>query len=560
MSYSICRIAKVKAGGVTGIQIHDRREKGVSHTNEDIDWSKTNENVDLLEQQERFRTVVNNRIGELNLDRALRKDATVMCQCLVTSDSTFFDKMSRDEQLEYFKKSYEFIENRYGKENMVSATVHFDEKTPHMHVNFVPVTQDGRLSAKDLFGPKDLRKLQDDYNRHCRENGYDLERGKLDSDRKHLSVEEYKVETKYAELKEKKTELERLETVDKTVSLKAEKGKLMYDTKEVEAIKDQNRALKLENRNQRDEIQVLNNKVERLENRLVKTEKELEGTKPHLERLKDLESENKELQAYVQKRPDLQEKMKSFENQKNNAYAYGKAMVVQKDKYMTANTERRKSIEESHTLEKDIKKCDSYVSDLRHRQGQINASVGRLNALQGQLEQTTGLFKGKERKALQEQIEREKGSLQSQTEKLKLEYSVEPSAIDQKIQHIENLKGDLSRKKIGQIEYTNQQEVVMVKAVKDYKYYNAMSETQEPGFREISTRCDAGVELPDYNAKAQFITKKEDKAEILERMEQQHPNNAIKCRELFDQQAQQEQAKAVQRAIEKTLSKGGMER
>lgn len=560
MSYSICRIAKVKAGGVTGIQIHDRREKDVSHTNEDIDWSKTHENVDLLEQQERFRTVVNNRIGELNLDRALRKDATVMCQCMVTSDSTFFDKMSRDEQLEYFKKSYDFIEKRYGKENMVSATVHFDEKTPHMHVNFVPVTQDGRLSAKDLFSPKDLRKLQDDYNRHCRENGYDLERGKMDSDRKHLSVEEYKIETKYAELKEKKAELERLETVDKTVSLRAEKGKLMYDTKEVEAIKDQNRALKLENRNQRDEIQSLNNKVERLENRLVKAEKEIEGTKPRLERLKDLESENRELQSYVQKRPDLSEKMASFERQKKNAYDYGKAMVVQKDKYMTANMERRKSIEETHTLEKDIRKCDTYVDDLRHRQGQINASEGRLNALQGQLEQTTGLFKGKERKALQEQIEREKSSLQSQTEKLKLEYSVEPSAIDQKIQHIENLKVDLSRKKLGQIEYTNQQEAVMGKAVKDYKYYKAMSETQEPGFREISTRHDARVELPDYNAKAQFVTTKEDRKEILERMEQQHPNNAIKCRELFDQQAQQEQAKAMQKAIEKTLSRGGMER
>jgi len=51
MSYSICRIAKVKASGVTGIQIHDRREKeSVSHTNKDIDWSKTHENVDLLEQ------------------------------------------------------------------------------------------------------------------------------------------------------------------------------------------------------------------------------------------------------------------------------------------------------------------------------------------------------------------------------------------------------------------------------------------------------------------------------------------------------------------------------
>lgn len=106
MSYSICRIAKVKASGVTGIQIHDRREKeSVSHTNKDIDWSKTHENVDLLEQHERFRTVISDRIAELNLPRAIRKDATVMTQCLVTSDSAFFDKMPREEQTDYFRKS-----------------------------------------------------------------------------------------------------------------------------------------------------------------------------------------------------------------------------------------------------------------------------------------------------------------------------------------------------------------------------------------------------------------------------------------------------------------------
>ena len=215
MSFSICRIAKVKAGGVTGIQIHDRREKeSVSHTNKDIDWSKTHENVDLLEQRERFRTVISGRIAELNLPRAIRKDATVMSQCLVTSDSAFFDKMSRVEQTDYFRKSLDFIEKRYGKENMVSATIHYDEQTPHMHVNFVPVTADGRLSARDLFSPGKLRKLQDDYNRTCRENGYDLERGELHSKREHLDVEEYKVSTRYDALKVKQTELERLEDID----------------------------------------------------------------------------------------------------------------------------------------------------------------------------------------------------------------------------------------------------------------------------------------------------------------------------------------------------------
>ncbi len=227
MSFSICRIAKIKLSGVTGIQIHDRREKeGVSHTNKDIDWSKTGNNVNLLEQQEKFRTVVKNRIEELNLNRAVRKDATVMVQCLITSDSTFFDKMNKDQQVEFFKKSYDFIKDRYGKKNMVSATIHFDERTPHMHVNFVPVTEDGRLSARDLFSPKQLRELQDDFNKYINDKGYNLERGKLDSKKKHLSVEEYKLETKFEELKNKENELDK-----KIKDLESERDTVRNDLK-----------------------------------------------------------------------------------------------------------------------------------------------------------------------------------------------------------------------------------------------------------------------------------------------------------------------------------------
>lgn len=239
MSFSICRIAKIKSSGVTGIQIHDRREMGVSHTNEDIDWSRTNENIDLLDQKEKFRTAVKNRIDELNLKRAPRKDATVMVQCLITSDKAFFEKMNKEEQVEFFKKSYDFIKDRYGKENMVSATIHFDESTPHMHVNFVPVTEDGRLSARDLFSPKQLRELQDDFNKYINDKGYDLDRGKKDSKRKHLKVEEYKLETRFAELKRKENEInnEMLKLEEEHKSLKNEINALKNDFEELSKVK-----------------------------------------------------------------------------------------------------------------------------------------------------------------------------------------------------------------------------------------------------------------------------------------------------------------------------------
>ncbi len=146
-----------------------------------------------------------------------------------------------------------------------------------MHVNFVPVTQDGRLSAKDLFGPKDLRKLQDDFNRCCKEHGYDLKRGEIGSDREHLSVEAYKVETRYEELKVKIAELDRVEEIDKKVHLDIEKGKIGYATKDVNALKDQNRALKVETHHKDKEIGNLKQEVSVLQNRLSKAQNEFKS-------------------------------------------------------------------------------------------------------------------------------------------------------------------------------------------------------------------------------------------------------------------------------------------
>ena len=101
------------------------------------------------------------------------------------------------------------MKDRYGEKNIVAATVHYDETTPHMHYYMVPVTPDGRLSAKDIFTPAELKRLQTDYHQHMKNLGFDLERGKP-SDRKHLSVQELKqqtVEKAKAELKKEMEEV-----------------------------------------------------------------------------------------------------------------------------------------------------------------------------------------------------------------------------------------------------------------------------------------------------------------------------------------------------------------
>lgn len=226
MSYGIVRVQKMTSGSVKGIEIHDRREKGKSHTNPDIDFSQSEQNYDLHPaQHENFYQAVKERIDQLELKRAVRKDAIVMAQVLVTSDGAFFagladETASRqmrashevyasglpftqgeiekaggaDATREFFQKAYDFLADRYGRENVISATVHMDEKTPHMHFNFVPVTEDGRLSAKDVLSRPRLIEQQTAFYEQVGK-GYGLQRGEPKESgkrRKHLETQEFK--------------------------------------------------------------------------------------------------------------------------------------------------------------------------------------------------------------------------------------------------------------------------------------------------------------------------------------------------------------------------------
>ena len=111
----------------------------------------------------------------------------------------------------YFADAYKFIANKYGAENIISAFAHFDEATPHLHINFVPITSDGRLSAKDLFSRKtgELRKLQDEFYDQVGAKQY-LERGKKGSKTKHRSDAEYKLDRIYEQINYAEGHLDRL--------------------------------------------------------------------------------------------------------------------------------------------------------------------------------------------------------------------------------------------------------------------------------------------------------------------------------------------------------------
>lgn len=218
MSYSILRVARVKGSSNSkGIQKHNQRENK-NYNNKDINHENTYKNYDLIngnkiDYSEKIEDTIHaNYSGK----RAIRKDAIKHVDGLITSDNDFFNKLSEEETNKFFRDSLEFLEQEYGKENMLYATVHLDEKVPHMHFGFVPLTEDGRLSAKDKIGnKKQMTELQDRFNAHVNEKGYEMERGvsKQLTERQHQQMDQYKIDTQYhqSEYEITKDEYEKLE-------------------------------------------------------------------------------------------------------------------------------------------------------------------------------------------------------------------------------------------------------------------------------------------------------------------------------------------------------------
>lgn len=190
----VCHFGKYKSGNVFGLQKHNQRENE-NYSNIDIDKARTPLNYDLVNQEDinylkRVKTIIEaNRRSE----RAIRKDATVYCECIISSDGAFFENLTDDKQKEFFKSSLDYLKNRIGEEFIVSANVHLDETTPHMHVGFVPIIENS-LSAKKLIDRKFLREVQDQLPAYLKNIGFDIQRGIEGSKRKHKDIKEFKKE------------------------------------------------------------------------------------------------------------------------------------------------------------------------------------------------------------------------------------------------------------------------------------------------------------------------------------------------------------------------------
>lgn len=206
--YAILRFAKYKGPEITNIEAHNERTEEKYASNPDIDPSRSHLNFHLVEPERRYRAEAERQIKEAGC--RTRSDSVRVVEALVTATPEFFQGKKKSEIKLFFQEALEFIGQNQDPKTIISEAVHMDEKTPHMHLSFVPLTEDGRLCAKEILGnKKNLTQWQDRFWGHMVKKFPDLERGESVSKtgRDHIPPRVFKEMTRLTKQKAKLEEV-----------------------------------------------------------------------------------------------------------------------------------------------------------------------------------------------------------------------------------------------------------------------------------------------------------------------------------------------------------------
>ncbi len=176
---------------IAPVENENERDETYQAVNPQIDFTRTRNNYNIIKRQRSYTQFINDKIEALDLPTKVRKDAVLMCSFVVGSDREFFGRLSPSEQQQFFIDCTRFFAERYGEANIISAVVHMDETTPHLHLNLIPIAN-GRLCAKTLFDRKELQSLQSEFHSAVGKK-WNLQRGKEGSQAKHLDTAAYKL-------------------------------------------------------------------------------------------------------------------------------------------------------------------------------------------------------------------------------------------------------------------------------------------------------------------------------------------------------------------------------
>lgn len=293
MSYAIIRNAKYTINNLNGIYRHNER-KNTNYSNKDITKEKAINNYSLKNCNMPYSKAFRKIKEENNLQGWIKKNSNVACEYIITSDKEFFDNIGEEETKRYFKTAFEFVKNYkdLGEKYILSAKIHNDESTPHLHLVFIPVVHKkdsksgkiiDKISCSEFWKGKNSYKiLQDNFYNYVTRAGFELERGN-NTDNKHIKIEDLKKITNY--------ELQKYE--NNSIKLENE-----INTEDIEVLKqDYKRVIKKFNTlaKQYTKVKIINEStIEKVEN----IEKEYKKIK---EEKREIEKENKILKDYMNK-------------------------------------------------------------------------------------------------------------------------------------------------------------------------------------------------------------------------------------------------------------------
>ena len=215
MSYAIIRNTKYKRENLKGIYRHNER-KNMNYSNANIDKEKSYLNYSIKDSQYSYEKEFERIRKQYDLKGQIKTVSNIACEYIITSDKEFFETIGEAETKRYFEIAYKFVAEykNLGEKYIMSAIVHMDEETPHMHLIFLPVvhTTDkkgnaiDKLACSEFWKAKDsYRQLQNAFYDYMTSHNFKLERGVPieESGRKHLELKEYKDITNFDKTKEK---------------------------------------------------------------------------------------------------------------------------------------------------------------------------------------------------------------------------------------------------------------------------------------------------------------------------------------------------------------------
>ena len=188
MSYAIIRNANYKKDNLAGLYKHNER-KNTNYSNKDINKNNSIKNYSIKQCNTTYSKALNQLIDENNLKCRITSYTNLVCEFIITSDKEFFETIGEEETKRYFQTAYNFVASykNLGEQYILSAKIHLDESTPHLHLVFVPVIQTKdkngnpikRIACSEYWkGQDSYKKLQDNFYKYITKNGFDLERGK----------------------------------------------------------------------------------------------------------------------------------------------------------------------------------------------------------------------------------------------------------------------------------------------------------------------------------------------------------------------------------------------